>query len=75
MGLSEACLDDFSTRSATGKVAPTGLRAMAPMLGFVATLLRAHLNGSYRRNPFFNPDGTPAVQPRVLSLEERRKLA
>lgn len=44
---------------------------MGTMLGwFATTVLRARINGDYRRTPFFK-DGTPIVVPRVLSGAER----
>ena len=89
VGLSDACLRDPATslerafgpirmrsmtKSATGTVAPSGLRAIAPIAGFAVALLRARITGSYRRTPFFNADGSPVSQPKVLSPDERRKL-
>jgi len=39
---------------------------------FITRVLRARLNGDYKRNPLFNPDtGKPVVIPRVLSADER----
>ena len=89
VGLSEVCLGDPSaslerafgpvrlravTKSATGAVAPSGLGASAPIAGFAAALLRARITGSYRRTPFFNPDGSPVSAPKVLTSTERCKL-
>lgn len=52
-----------------------------PMLGFVFAVLRylwstssSRLSGKYRTNPFFAPDGSPRVEPRVLSATEREAL-
>ncbi|MEP7245658.1 MAG: hypothetical protein ABI885_18565, partial [Gammaproteobacteria bacterium] len=42
---------------------------------FLANVLRARLNGSYRYTPFFDVDsGTPVVQPRVLTHAEHEQL-
>lgn len=89
VGLGEACLGASSaslertfgpvrmravTKSATGVVASSGLRAIAPIAGFAAALLRARITGSYRHTPFFNADGSPVTAPKVLTPAERRKL-
>jgi hypothetical protein len=38
---------------------------------FITTVLRARINGDYRRTPFFRMDtGAPLVSPRVLSNAE-----
>ena len=89
VGLSEACLRDPSTslerafgpirmrsvtKSAMGAVAPSGLSAVVPIAGFAAALLGARITGSYRQTPFFNADGSPVSQPKVLSADERRQL-
>ncbi len=64
------------TKSAKGPVPATSSLAMAAALaGFAGKLLRARLNGSYRRSPFFDMEqGTPRVAPKVLSKEERTRL-
>lgn len=88
-GISETCLKDPSVsldsafgpvrmramvKSATGKVESTGARAFPTMLRVMSMALGALLGGSYRRTPFFKPDGAPVAPPRVLGLEERRRL-
>ena len=84
LGVSTACLADpaafgpvrmrSATKSATGEVAPSGIAAVVPILGFAHKLLGALVTGSYRRNPFFNADGSPVVPPTVLTPEQRRQL-
>ena len=37
----------------------------------VSRMAAKNLNGAWRGTPFFREDGTPAVDPRVLSREER----
>jgi len=44
------------------------------VLRFAASLLRARLDGSYKRTPFFTPDGIPVVEPRVLATVERERV-
>ena len=88
-GIAEACLKDPATslehafgpvrlhamvEGATGKVDSSGWRAIPVMLRVMSGVLGAWLGGSYRRTPFFRADGSPVVQPRVLSVEERRRL-
>ena len=64
------------TKSARGNVKAASALSMAPALaGFAVKLLRARLDGSYRRSPFFRGgQGTPLVAPKVLSREERVRL-
>ncbi len=86
-GLARACLagpgDAFGpvrmrsgTKSARGSVEPTSAMSTAGMLAlFAAKLLRARLDGSFRRTPFFDvASGTPLVAPTVLAREERVRL-
>ena len=40
-------------------------------LGLMRRLLASRLTGRYRKTPFFTPAGTPIVDVRVLSREER----
>ena len=41
----------------------------------MARLLRARLDGSYTKTPFFDPEtGTPRVSPKVLTPDERARL-
>jgi hypothetical protein len=46
------------------------------MIGYaLGTLLKARLNGDYRRTPFFHPDsGQPIATPRILSEAEHSRL-
>jgi len=37
---------------------------------FVKTILKARVNGDYKRTPFFR-DGKPITSPRVISSAER----
>jgi hypothetical protein len=90
VGLVHACLADPSssiestfgpvrmrsgTKSAKGRPPSSVLGAIATIAGFAFSLVRARLNGSYKRTPFFNVEpGTPVVEPKVLSRQERARL-
>jgi hypothetical protein len=44
---------------------------IASILRFLSVLIRARLDGSYKRTPFFAPErGTPVVAPKVLTSSE-----
>jgi hypothetical protein len=61
--------------SARGEAPPAPRGSFFTLAGFAGKLLRARLNGSYRRNPFFKgADLRPVVAPTVLSKEERARL-
>jgi hypothetical protein len=61
----------LNVQSAKGKTpqAPSGKAAV--LLRFAPALLLGRVLGTYRRTPFFNADGSPVVQPRVLTKAER----
>jgi hypothetical protein len=64
-----------NTKGAKGNPKPKTAGMGATILWFLATTLKARLNGSYKRTPFFLVDkGTPIVPPRVLSSEELANL-
>jgi hypothetical protein len=90
VGLLHNCLRDPST-SLDGAFGPVRMRvgmksakgspkAMAAsttvsILRFMARLIRARLDGSYRNTAFFDPEtGTPRASPRVLTPDERARL-
>jgi hypothetical protein len=63
------------TRSAKGAVASSRLGLVRGALRFLFMLIRARLDGSYRRNPFFVPQtNAPIVMPRILAAGERDSL-
>jgi hypothetical protein len=63
-------------KSARGTPKPMAFRTTVSILRFMATLIRTRLNGGYKITPFFNPaDGTPRVSPKVLTPDERGRLA
>ena len=63
------------TESALGAMKPRSRGLVRGIARVVAMLLRARLDGSYRRTPFFSADdGTPIAAPRVLSAAEREAL-
>lgn len=61
-----------NTQHAKGKPKPMILSTITSVSRFFASVIRARLDGSYKRTPFFDPLlGTPVVPPRVLSPSER----
>ena len=59
-------------KSAKGTVESRPVAMIGGILRFIAMVMRARLNGAYRRTPLFSPDtGAPIVTPKVLSLGER----
>jgi len=58
-----------------GDTKPQAMGAGRIILWFIASVLRARIDGSYRQTPFFLIDkGTPIVSPRVLNGAERAGL-
>ncbi|HEY2678660.1 MAG TPA: DUF6151 family protein [Steroidobacteraceae bacterium] len=41
---------------------------------FITSALQARFNGSYKTTPFFRRDGTPVVEPRILTGAELTKV-
>jgi hypothetical protein len=90
VGLVHSCLDNggqslddsfgpvrmsVNTKAAKGEVPSSSLAAMGGILRILGMLLRARLNGTYKRTVFFSPrTGAPVATPKVLSGEEREKL-
>ena len=65
-----------NTKGAKADVRSTPFTTLALILGFSGSLLRARLNGGYRRTPFFDPErGTPVRAPKVLARSERDRLS
>jgi len=66
-----------NTQSAQGTSRPKTLplSTVVSIVKFMGSLLRARLDGSYKRTPFFVPgQGTPIVAPKVLTPGERARL-
>lgn len=63
-----------NTQSAKGEPKPKASSTLGIMLKFIPALLKARLNGSYKKTPFFSPEGTPVVIPNVLDEAEYKKL-
>lgn len=63
-----------NTRHARGDSKPrtTGFKRAA--LRILIMLVRGRLDGSYRKSPFFGPDGGPVARPTVISKAQRRAL-
>lgn len=62
-------------KSAKGTPKAMAVSTTVAILQFMARLIRARLDGSYKKTPFFDPaTGTPRVSPKVLSAAERESL-
>ena len=58
-----------------GKPKAMPISTITSVVRFLASLVRARLDGSYRRTPFFDRKrGTPIVAPRVLTRSERERV-
>jgi hypothetical protein len=63
------------TRSALGEPKPEPFGIARGALSIAGMLLKARLDGSYKRTPFFIPgSSTPIVEPKVLSPQAREDL-
>jgi hypothetical protein len=91
VGLVHTCLEDPSTRTLESSFGPVRMRVntknakgrpkallmstIGAVLRFMIALIRARLDGSYKRTPFFVSDrGTPVVTPKVLTSIERERV-
>jgi hypothetical protein len=64
-----------NTKSARGDPKPEVSGLGRSVAWFIRTVLKARLNGDYRRTPLFRADtSAPIVVPRVLSAEEHSRL-
>jgi hypothetical protein len=66
-----------NTKSAKGEPKPKSMpiSTIASVLRFLRSLIRARLDGSYKRTPFFVTDrGLPVVPPKVLTSAERERV-
>jgi hypothetical protein len=62
-------------KSAKGSPKAMAVSTTASILRFMARLIRARLDGSYKNTPFFDLEtGTPRVSPKVLTPDERTRL-
>ena len=65
----------LNTKYAMGDVKSTPLGNLVTMLGLMKSVIGARLNGSYKRNPFFDTEaGSPIKRPRVLTQAERERV-
>jgi hypothetical protein len=63
------------TKGAKGTVKSAPVATIAGILRFVTMLMRARINGAYKRTPFFSADtGAPVAVPKILSPRERAVL-
>jgi hypothetical protein len=90
VGLVHTCLEDPSrtldssfgpirmrvnTKNAKGSPQSMPLSTLVAGLRFLTSLIRARLDGSYKRTPFFDAHrGTPVVRPKVLTGSERERV-
>jgi hypothetical protein len=64
-----------NTKSAKGKISATSVRTVVLVVPFLASVLRARMDCSYRKTPFFDPvSGKPVAYPSVLSASERERV-
>lgn len=62
-------------KSAKGTPKAMALSTTVSVLQFMARLIRARLDGSYKKTPFFDPEtGAPRVSPKALTPDERARL-
>ena len=59
-----------NTEAAPKKTSQTGL--LGTVLGVLSRALVTRLSGKAKITPFFDDDGTPIMEPRVLTLEQRK---
>ena len=65
----------MNTKGAKGDPKPKTVGQGAVGYWFVSKVLKARINGDYKRTPLFRPDtGTPIVTPRVLSSGEHASV-
>jgi hypothetical protein len=90
VGLVHTCLEDpprtlessfgpvrmrVYTKNAKGRPKSMRIGTLAATLRFLVALIRARLDGSYRRTPFFVPDrGTPVTPPKLLTRSEWNRV-
>jgi len=64
-----------NTKSAKEEVRSNSMAAIGGMMRIMGMLLRARVNGSYKRTVFFSPHTrAPVATPKVLSRDERETL-
>lgn len=54
--------------TARGAVASSGIRTLTATLRIITRVVRARIDGSWRRSPFFDNDLRPVVKPRVSAM-------
>jgi len=65
----------LNTKYARGHVESTSLGNLMTMLGLMRSVIGARLNGTYKRNPFFDTEtGSPIKRPHVLTKAERERV-
>jgi hypothetical protein len=64
----------LSPKSAKGKVQATPFANVPAILSIMKAVVGARLKGVLKDNPFFDSNGKPVVNPRVLSAAERAQF-
>ena len=65
----------LNTKYAKGRVKSTPMGNFVAMLGLMKSVIGARLNGTYKRNPFFDTEaGASIKRPRVLTKAEREQV-
>jgi hypothetical protein len=64
-----------NTKTAKGRPKPMPISTITSVLRFLASVILARLDGSYKRTPFFAPDrGNPVTRSKVLTGGERDRV-
>jgi hypothetical protein len=64
-----------NTHSATGDPKPKSRGMAATVAWLIPVMIKARIDGGYKKTPFFNIDsGAPVAQPKVLSAEEWSRI-
>ena len=64
-----------NTHSAKGTPKPKSRGMAATLAWLIPAMIKARLDGGYKKTPFFNMDsGAPVAQPKVLSAAELSRL-
>lgn len=64
-----------NTHSAKGNPKPTSRGMAATLAWLIPAMIKARIDGGYKKTPFFHIDsGAPVAQPKVLSAEELSRV-
>ena len=62
-----------NTKHAKGKVSMSVVRTLLGIAPTIASVIRARINGTWKRSPFFGVNFEPMTKRRVLTPEERKQ--